>query len=304
MNKGYLLLLGVLLSAGLASGAPQKPLKLADGVWAMATTEGGANAGWFTFGGSVVAVDSGRNAEDARAILAAIAETTGKMPVSYLILTSNFTPHAAGAFVFAQSGATIVCHEKFATGILQTVLNAVPAKATGAAPTKPVSLLTLSQRLMLADGSRQVEVDFAGPADSGGDLVVYLRQEQVLFSGDLAVTAILPPLFSAAIDPDGWIRALVNISHVPVKQLVPGYGPIGSLNGVQSTLGYMTETWDLVQKIAKENTPVSFIATRLQQPDARMAIPDELKESHVLNVTELVKWLRAKNKGTVEPKKP
>lgn len=303
MKKGHRLFVGVLLAASLASGAAPKPLKLAEGVWAM-TTAGGANAGWFTFGGSVVAVDAGRSVEDAGTLLSAIEETAGKMPVSYLILTNNFNPHSAGASAFARRGATVVCAEKFATEVLQTLLNEVPAKATGAAPAKPVSILTLSQRLLLADGARQVEVDFGGSADSGGDLVVYLPHEQVLFSGDLAVTAVLPPLFSEAIDPDGWIRALVNLSRIPVKQLVPGYGPIGSLNGIRTTLAYMTETWDLVQKIARENTPETFIPTRLEQPDAKIAIPEELKASHVQNVTALVKWLRAKDKKAAEPKKP
>ena len=303
MKKGYGFFLGSLLAAGLAFGAAEKPVKIADGVWAM-TTQGGANAGWFTFGGSVIAVDAGRGVEDANAILAAIAETTGKTPVSHLILTSNFNPHAAGASAFARAGATVVCSEKFATEMLQGLLNAVPAKATGAAPAKPVSILTLSQRLILADGSRQVEIDFAGSADSGGDLVVFLPHEQVLFTGDLAVTAVLPPLFSAAIDPDGWIRALINLSRIPVKQLVPGYGPIGSLNGVKTTLAYLTEAWELSQKIAKENTPESFIATRLQQPDAKMELPEELKESNVLNVTALVKYARARDKKAAEPTKP
>lgn len=269
-----------------------KPEKLAEGVWAM-RTGGGSNAGWFTFGGAVIAVDSGRTPEEANQLLSAIAETTGKKPVSYLILTNDFAPHAGGAGVFARHGATVVCHEQFGP-TMQSFLSPPAAKpaSDGVAP----SLLTISTRLVMSSGTRHVEVSFPGPADSGGDLVVYLADVEVLFSGDLAETGILPPLFSAAIDPDGWQNALDNLLRLKVKSLVPGYGPIGPVEGLKGTRFYLQEVWETAQRIAPERMPEDFLPTRLKEPDVKIkGLPQELEASHEKNLTALIKHLRAKN---------
>ena len=278
------------LAQDTAGGA--KPEKLAEGVWAMRTA-GGSNAGWFTFGGGVIAVDSGRTPEEANQLLAAIAATAGKKPVAYLILTNDFAPHAGGAPVFARHGATVVCHEKFGP-TMQSFLSA-PSAGSGAGDATP-SLMTVSTRLVLSSGARHVEVSYPGPADSGGDLVVYLADAEVLFSGDLAETAILPPLFSAAIDPDGWQNALDNLLRLKVQALVPGYGPIGPVDGLKATRFYLHEVWETAQRIAPERMPEDFLPTRLKEPDVRIkGLPQELEASHEKNLTALIKLLRAKN---------
>src|SRR5205823_2175869 len=126
----------------------------------------------------VVAVDAGRSVEDANALLAAIQRTTGKK-VQYLVLTSDFAPHAAGAVAFAQKGATIVCQEKIANAI-QAQINR--ASAAGPAPAAQAGLvLTVSDRVIFSDGKATAEIDYPGPADSAGDLLVYLSPQKVLF---------------------------------------------------------------------------------------------------------------------------
>lgn len=291
MRKGCLALALMLLSGSVAR-AQEKPTKIAEGVWAM-MTGGGSNAGWFTFGDSVIAVDSGRSGEEAEKLLAAIAETAGKKPVSYLILTNNFIPHAGGAAVFARRGATVVCQERFGPMTSALVNESNPKGRSSAS--RP-AVLTLSTRLDLVSGDRRVEIDFPGPADSGGDLVVYVVDAQVLFSGDLAESAILPPLFSAAIDPDGWQNALDNLLRLSVKSLVPGYGPIGPVEGLRATRFYLHEVWETAQRIASERTPDDFLPTRLKEPDIRIkGLPEELEKSHEANLLALIKMLRARN---------
>ena len=276
-------------------GTPRKPIPVAAGIWG-ARTGGGANAGWFLFGDGVVAVDAGRSAEDANALLAAIQKTAGK-PVRYLVLTSDFAPHATGAAVFAQKGATIVCQEKVANAV-QALIN--QASATGPAPAAHASgslVITVSERVILSDGKRTAEIDYPGPADSAGDLLVYVSPQKVLFSGDLAETAVLPPLFSRNIDPDGWIAVLNRMTKLKVEALVPGYGPIGSVDGLKGTGFYVSEAWEIAKRIAKENTPESFIPTRIQEPDVTrdLKLPAELQPSHAANITALVKKIHEKS---------
>jgi len=248
------------------------------------TTAGGSNAGWFLFGNGVIAVDSG-NDESAEGILSAIASTTGGKKLSYLILTSNFGPHAGGSGVFAKRGATVVAQEKFGPYLAGYLTRRAP---------KP-ELVTLSQRLVLSDSKRFVEIDFVGPADSGGDLVVYLPNEHILFSGDLVETAILPPLFSKEIDPDGWISALGKLSGLKVEKLVPGFGPIGPVASITATRGYLQDAYRIAKKVIVDKVPDNFLATRTQEPDLLLkGLPKELAGPHQRNMEALVKTLRGR----------
>ncbi len=265
------------------------PKKLAEGVWAM-MTRGGANAGWFTFGNAVVAVDSGRSAEDAEAILAAIARTAGPKAVSYLILTNDFGPHAGGAAVFAKRGATIVSHENF-LGVFESALRG-PAEKNGARDASG-AVLGVASRLVLASPGRHVVIRHVGPADSAGDLAVLLTEDKILFSGDLAEAYLLPPLFSKSIDPDGWLSALTLLQNLNAKAVVPGYGPIGSPQAVPATREYLEHALNVARTIVNGKVPEDFYATRIGQPDLRIVgLPPDLEKSHEANVRALVSWLK------------
>ena len=254
------------------------PKKLAEGVWA-AMTKGGANAGWFTFGDSVVAVDAGRTDSDAEEILADIAATAGKKKVSYLVLTNDFGPHAGGAAAFAKQGAAIVCHENFVGGF-QSLLS----KGGVSAP-----VIGIATRLVLARPDRHVIIRHLGPADSAGDLAVLLAEDKVLFSGDLAESVLLPPLFSKSIDPDGWLAALTLLGNLNPKALVPGYGPIGPPGGIAATRNYLEHAVNAAQTIVREKIKDDFLATRIEQPDLKIAgLPPELAKTHEANIRALV----------------
>lgn len=288
--------------AAPAAGAPETPSaraprKVADGVWSE-MTKGGANAGWFTFGDSVVAVDAGRTEADGDQLLADIAATTGRKKVSYLILTNDFTPHAGGAAVFAKHGATIVCHENFAGGF-QALL-----EKAGASPAAAV--LGITTRLVLARPDRHVVVRHLGPADSAGDLAVLIAEEKVLFSGDLAESILLPPLFSKSIDPEGWLAALTVLGNLNAKALVPGYGPAGPPEGILATRDYLEHAVNVAQMLVREKIADGFIATRIAEPDARIQkLPPELEKSHEANIRALVDHYRSRAKnGEAPAKKP
>ncbi len=274
--------------------ALRQPHKLAEGVWA-AMTKGGANAGWFLLGDSVVAVDAGRSDADAEELLAAIAATTGKKTVSYLVLTNDFGPHVGGAEAFVRRGAAIVCDEKFAVGF-QELMGKAGSRA---------SVLGLGTRLLLGNGSRHVVVRRLGPADSAGDLALFLVEEKILFSGDLAESVLLPPLFSKSIDPEGWIAALTLLGNLNPKILVPGYGPIGPPEGIAATRDYLEHASAAAQTIVAENIKDDFLPTRLRQPDVQVRnLPADLEPSHEANMRALVAHYRERAKTAPPAKKP
>ena len=267
-------------AARAESAAPRAPKKLAEGVWAM-MTKGGANAGWITFGDSVIAIDSGRSPEDAEEILAEIAKTAGKKPVAYLVLTSDFGPHAGGAAVFARRGATVVTYEAL-VGPVQGVVGKFPVVGVGT-------------RLLLSRPERHVIVRHLGPADSAGDLAVLVSEEKIIFAGDLVESVFLPPLFSKTIDPEGWIAALNLLDSLKAMAVVPGYGLIGPPAAVAATRDYLAHALSIARKMVEEHTPEDFVETRVKQPDVVIkGLPPELEKSHVANVRALIGWVKAK----------
>ncbi|MGH9443738.1 MAG: MBL fold metallo-hydrolase [Thermoanaerobaculia bacterium] len=289
MKARILLSLALLATAGALRAATaaeelHRPQKVADGVWAM-TTNGGANAGWFLFGDGVIAVDSG-NETSAEGVLAAIKETTGGKKVSYLIVTNNFGPHAGGSAVFSRGGAKVVSSEKFGP-YFAAYLSREPGR-----PAAP-EILTMAQRLVLSDSKRFVEIDFVGPADSGGDLVVYLPNDKVLFTGDLVESTILPPLFSKELEIEGWISTLEKLGRLKVSKLVPGYGPIGPVEPLAATHAYLQQALAIARRVISDKVPQDFLPTRIQEPDLVIKeLPKELKTSHERNIEALVQRLK------------
>jgi len=274
-------------SAAAAPAPAAAAKKLADGVWAM-TTKGGANAGWFTFGDAVVAVDSGRSVADGEALLAEISATTGRKKVAYLILTNDFGPHAGGASAFARAGATIVTHEDFVGAVQGLVTPPAPRKGPGA------SIAGIGTRLVLSRPERHVVIRHLGPADSAGDLAVLLAEDKIVFAGDLVEAYLLPPLFSKSIDPDGWVAALGTLAALHPVAVVPGYGPIGPPESIAVTREYLSRTIEIARALVESNTPESAFEMRLNEQDMKIpGLPDELKRSHEANVKALVGRLKA-----------
>ncbi len=290
MRTRFALVFALIGAAGILSAQTKpdqlhEPQKLADGVWSL-MTKGGANAGWFLFGDGVIAVDSG-NDTSSEAVLSAIDATTGGKKITFLVVTNNFGPHAGGSPAFAKRGARIVTAEKFGPYFLAYLTR---EQRRSAAP----EILTLSQRLVLSDTKRPVEVDFVGPADSGGDLVVYLPNEKILFTGDLVESAILPPLFSADLDAEGWISTLEKLGRLKVAKLVPGYGPAGPVEPLASTHAYLQKCLAIAKRVVADKVSDDFLATRIEEPDLILKeLPKELKTAHFKNVQALVKRLKS-----------
>jgi glyoxylase-like metal-dependent hydrolase (beta-lactamase superfamily II) len=151
----------------------------------------------------------------------------------------------------------------------------------------------IDNRLVLARPERHVVIRHLGPADSSGDIAVLLAEDKVVFTGDLAESYLLPPLFSKAIDPDGWLAALGTLSGLHASAVVPGYGPIGPPEAIAVTREYLARTLEIARKIVEEKTPDNAIEMRINEPDMAIAgLPEELKRSHEANVKALVAWLK------------
>lgn len=293
LRLGILVLALVLPAADLFAQSKVAVQKLAEGVWA-ATPERGGNVGWFLYGDGVVAIDSGIDNAIAKDILREIAATTGGKPVRYLVLTHAHADHSTGAREFAAAGAQVVCHEAAAALILPYVTQPArgssdPLSGKKVSPT----VMTVSERLILFDGTRRADIQWLGPAHTAGDLVVLLPNEKILFAGDLALNGRVPDLHLADADPGAWAKILPRLAAVPVDKMVPGHGTIGPRTGIADTLAYVRGLDEIVQRLVRSGIAEEYLEIRLREPDNR--IPNvPLSEPHLENARAVYRREKAK----------
>lgn len=284
----------LVLAAPASAQSKLKPVKVVDGVWAV-QPEKGANAGWFLLGDGVVAVDAGADAANGTEILKAIAETTGGKPVRTLILTHAHADHSGGARAFAAAGARIVCQEGVAGQILAFVTQATSDQNDpmyGKSSLRPV-VESISERAISVDGLHNVQVYFLGAAHTKGDLVVYLANDKVLFSGDIALNGRMPFLQSPDVDPAGWEKALLTLSKVPAEKLVPGHGDIGSKEGIADSLAYLHSVNQLARKFVDNAMRDDMMDAQIRAPENEIKnIP--VTDAHIANVKAAVRAMREK----------
>lgn len=293
LRLGILVLALALPALPLSAQAKLAVQKLAEGVWA-ATPERGGNVGWFLYGDGVVAIDSGIDNAIAKEILREIAATTGGKPVRLVVLTHAHADHSTGAREFAAAGAQVVCHEAAAASILPYVTQ--PARG----PSDPLSgkkvsptVMTVSERLILFDGTRRADVQWLGAAHTAGDLVVLLPNEKILFAGDLALNGRVPDLHLADADPGAWAKILPRLAAVPIDKMVPGHGTIGSRTGIADTLAYVRGLDEIVQRLVRSGISEEYLEIRLREPDNR--IPNvPLSEPHLENARAVYRREKAK----------
>jgi glyoxylase-like metal-dependent hydrolase (beta-lactamase superfamily II) len=71
-------------------------------------------------------------------------------------------------------------------------------------------------------GGLHFELHYAGPAHSPEDLVLFVKEDGVLFSGDLVFKGRVP--FVGDADSKAWLEALDRLIKLKPKILVPGHG--------------------------------------------------------------------------------
>ncbi len=103
-------------------------------------------------------------------------------------------------------------------------------------------------------GGRKIELRTWGLAHTAGDQVVWLPQERILFTGDLAEERIFPifpwfPPDDANIDGARWAQILSELASWKPAIVVPGHGDVGGAEILIAVRDYMV---DLSKRVAAE----------------------------------------------------
>jgi glyoxylase-like metal-dependent hydrolase (beta-lactamase superfamily II) len=210
-----LVLLSVPSAAQVRTAYPEKrglkltdfprTIKLADNVYGYEDIRqpGFTTVSMFVVGNDgVLLVDGQGNAEATKKLLDAIARVTPK-PVKWYVVGSDHGDHTAGNAVLPKDITYIVT--PFSKG--QMKLD-VPAMS--------------GDRQVIDIGGMEVQALFLGRAHTGGDLVVYLPKQKILFMSEVFLNRVFPAMRSAY--PTEWLGVITWALQMDVDRYVPGHG--------------------------------------------------------------------------------
>ncbi len=160
----------------------------------------------------VLVADGQGSPEETKRLVDEIAKLT-PVPITHVVIGSDHGDHTAGNDSFPK-GIAILAHPTSAKAL--------------AAMTPPVAMPTelVEKEKILRLGGKEIRILFLGRAHTGGDLVVYLPREKILFMSEAYLNRIFPAMRSAY--PSEWVDMIERAQAMDVEIYVPGHGFVES----------------------------------------------------------------------------
>ena len=110
------------------------------------------------------------------------------------------------------------------------------------------------------DGS-PVEMVYAGPAHTEGDVIVHLPEDRVVFAGDVIFRLCTPIGWEGTYAR--WIEALDYIISLNPQVIVPGHGPLCGIEGAREMKAYLQYVREESNKSFDADLPALEAARRM-----------------------------------------
>ena len=278
-------------------------VKVADGVYAAVAKSGGlasGNAGFIAGDDGVLVVDTFFTPQAAEELIDSISAET-KQPIKYALNTHYHLDHSGGNQVFASRSIPIIAHDNVM--LWQTTKNRrfLPtpeelqkrrtdtAKQLSETPSDQTdkhvqlerqlrridALLTIkltnptvtfsTGTVHLHLGQREV-ILFTLPGHTGGDILAYVPDANVVFTGDMSWRKTLPNLVDATVGD--WIASLNTLlKEHPGAKFVPGHGEVATAEDVREFRDYLDDLRSRVKQAIAEGLSVDQAKQQLKLPE-------------------------------------
>jgi len=101
---------------------------------------------------------------------------------------------------------------------------------------------TFDGELRLRVGAKEVVLIEVGPAHTRGDVLVWLPEDRVIYTGDILFIGGTPIAWQGPVDH--WIAACERIAKLGAEVVVPGHGPITDAKGALAVRDYLVHVRD------------------------------------------------------------
>jgi glyoxylase-like metal-dependent hydrolase (beta-lactamase superfamily II) len=252
------------LAAVASAQTPTQPVSiihLRDGVsWASGGV--GSNSGVIVGKNGVVVVDAKMTADSAKEELAAIAKMTSK-PVTAVIITHSDQDHVGGLAGYPK-GLMIIAQANCKKEMEESEHTKQPAPADYM-PTRTVN----RRETVTLDGVRMELLHWA-PAHTSGDLVIYLPQQKIAFTGDIVaaqvpIAIIHTPKHGTT---TGWVETMKGILALNANLYVPGHGPVQTRAQLEARLHRGEARRARVKQLVAQGKSLDEIKKELGESDA------------------------------------
>ena len=278
-------------------------VKVNEGVYAAVAKSGGlasGNAGFVVGDEGVLLVDTFLTPEAVEDLIAVIGTET-KQPIKYALNTHYHLDHTGGNQVLVARGVPIIAHEKLMEW--QTVKNRrflpaseelqkrrdtaakqlteIPAdQADKRAPLeRQIRRLDAQLKIKLTNptvtfaagtihlhlGKREVML-FTLPGHTGGDVLAYVPDANVLFMGDMGWRKTLPNLVDATVND--WIASLDKLLiQYPNAKFVPGHGEVATAAEIREFRDYLDDLRTRVKQGIADGLTIEQAKQQLKLPE-------------------------------------
>lgn len=187
-----------------------------------------SNAGFVVTDAGVVVFDTLGTPALAKKLVAAIAKIT-KQPIKRVIISHYHADHVYGMQVFKALGAEIWAHTagQEYLGSEEAQLRLQQRRELLSPWVDENTKLLPADKWLTGDtnfemGGLHFELRHVGPAHSTEDMALFVKEDSVLYSGDLVFKGRVP--FVGNADSRLWLEALDKLLAFKPKYMIPGHG--------------------------------------------------------------------------------
>ena len=239
-----------------------KPIEVISGVWsaigatAPSTYQNSGhnnNLSFVVTGDGVLVFNAGGSYLLALAMHEEIKKITDQ-PVKYVVLENGQGHAALGTGYWQEQGVPVIAHEdaaeefeELAEEILDSARRRLEDKAFGTEIALPDE--TFADQKIFEMGGRHIELIKLGPAHSPGDIMLWMPEEKLIITGDMAFHERMLPVFEHT-DTAGWLETWEDFAALGAEHVIPGHGgPTDMAEVTKYTRDYLTYMRSEIQKI-------------------------------------------------------
>jgi glyoxylase-like metal-dependent hydrolase (beta-lactamase superfamily II) len=205
--------------------------------------------------------------------LLGITKQLSPKPVRYVFDTHHHGDHAYGNSVWTAAGATTVAFQ----GVTDEMNRWEPARwqnamrtradvrALGESDVQRPQMSIAGDKLVLNDGTREVDFLFFGWGHTPGDGYVWLPKERVLATGDAAVNGPRNKLLDAYLE--NWPKALDKAIALKPLYVLPGHGDAGGIEILEGQRQFLIDLYAAVKVQADAGKKPAEMQIVLPAPD-------------------------------------
>ena len=137
--------------------------------------------------------------------------------------------------------------------------------------------ITYRDSMKIVKGGREVQLHFVGRGHTGGDTLVFLPEERIVFTGDFFLgrpgVNALPYMGDGFVNE--WVASLDGLKALDFDLIVPGHGtPFDERHQIDDLQRYLKDLWSQAARLRSEGVPAADAAHQIDL-DAHLAVYGE-----------------------------